>query len=318
MSFRIELATPYDDAGIRRLLANNPVPGDPPLIYAREPNYFLGCAAMGDFCQVVVARHLPTGEIAGVGCRAVRTLFVNRQPRRVGYLGQLRVDPKFRGQWLPHQGYRFLRELHGDGRCGGYITTIVAGNSAAERLLVAAARPSLPRYRLLDRLIALTLTVPGRSRNGNSVAAVSASEAQDFLATYGPRRQFFPLYQGEDVEFIDAGNAMGALWDQSAYKQTIVPGRGPLRMAHASFVCVRNDDSRAFDRLLDRLLGLASQRGLEYLVVGLSARDPLAEVARRRPHVAYESRLYTVCMPGEEEFHDQLDDRIPYVELAVL
>jgi hypothetical protein len=318
MSFRIELATPDDDDGIRRLLASNPVPGDPPVIYAREPNYFLGCAAIGDFCQVVIARHLPTGEIAGVGCRAVRTLFVNREPRRVGYLGQLRVDPRFRGRWLPHQGYRFLRELHADGRCGGYITTIVAGNSAAERLLVAAARPSLPRYRPLDRLIALTLPVAASSGNGVPAAALSASAAQDFLATYGPRRQFFPLYHGEDVEFIETGNAVGALWDQSAYKQTIVPGQGPLRMAYASFVCVRDDDAGAFDRLLDRLLGLAAQRGLEYVVVGLSARDPLIDVARRRPHLAYESRLYTVCMPGEEEFHEQLDNRIPYVELATL
>ena len=49
MNFRIELATPVDDAGIRRLLTNNPVPGNPSLIYAREPNYFLGCDTMGDF-----------------------------------------------------------------------------------------------------------------------------------------------------------------------------------------------------------------------------------------------------------------------------
>lgn len=315
MNFRIELARPDDDAGIRRLLANNPVPGNPPVIYAREPNYFLGCDTMGDFWQVVVARHIPTGEIAGVGCRAVRTLFVNGKARRVGYLGQLRVDAKFRGRWLVHQGYRFFRELHADGRCDGYITTIIAGNSIAERLLVSAARPSLPGYREIDRLVAVTLPV---SRTTEIPRFARNDIAVDFLNTHGPRRQFFPVYRDEPVEFVGDERGVAGLWDQSACKQTIVPGRGELRMAYASFVCVRRDDAAAFDWLLDQLLALAAQRGLEYLVVGLSACDPLLPVAQRRPHIAYESRLYTVCMPGEEKFHEQLDDRIPYVELATL
>lgn len=310
MNFRVELATPADDAGIRRLLLNNPVPGNPPVIYAREPNYFIGCATMGDFWQVVVARHIPTGEIAGVGCRSVRTLYVNGQPRRVGYLSQLRVDEKFRGRWLVQQGYRFFRELHADGRCDGYITTIIAGNSIAERLLVTVVRPSLPRYRLLDRLVAVTL--PARK----SDLPVATVRAEEFLQIYGPRRQFFPLYKGEPIEFVGDENGVAGLWDQTAYKQTIVPGRGELRFAYGSFVCARDNES--FDRLLDQLLALAAQRGLEYLVVGFSARDSLLAVAQRQPHIAYESRLYSVCLPGEEDFHEQLDDRIPYVELATL
>jgi hypothetical protein len=315
MNFRIELATPADDPGIRRLLANNPVPGHPPVIYAREPNYFLGCDTMGDFWQVVVARHLPTGEIAGVGCRAVRTLYVNGRPQHVGYLGQLRVDEKFRGQWLVTQGYRFFADLHRDGRCRGYLTTIIAGNTAAERLLVDAARPSLPRYRLLDRIVALMIPT---HRGGATVATVPASSVVDFLNTHGPRRQFFPFWRGEAVEFVATRNAVAGLWDQSDYKQIIVPGRGALRLAYACFACARADDADAFDHMLNLLQSLAGQRGLEYLVVGLSARDPLLPVAQRRPHVAYESRLYSVCLPGEEEFHEQLDDRIPYVELATL
>ena len=310
MNFSIELATPADDAGIRRLLANNPVPGNPPVTYAREPNYFLGCSTMGDFWQVVVARHIPTGEIAGVGCRALRTLYVNGEPRRVGYLGQLRVDAKFRGRWLVQHGYRFFRELHSDGRCEGYITTIIAGNSIAERLLVAAARPSLPRYRFLDRLVAVTIP---SCRSDIPVATVPASE---LLKSFGQCRQFFPVYTNEPVEFVGDERGVAGLWDQSAYKQTIVPGRGEMRFGYACFICA--EDDATFDRLLDQLLSLAAQRGLEYVVVGLSARDPLLLVAQRRPHLAYESRLYTVTMPGEERFHEQLDDRIPYVELATL
>ena len=41
-------------------------------------------------------------------------------------------------------------------------------------------------------------------------------------------------------------------------------------------------------------------------------------VVLSRPHMKYESCLFTVCLPGEEEFHERLDGRVPYVELATL
>ena len=65
--FTFDLATPADDLAIRLLLADNPVPGQISLTYEREPNYFLGCDVMGHFCQVLVARHLPSGQVAAVG-----------------------------------------------------------------------------------------------------------------------------------------------------------------------------------------------------------------------------------------------------------
>ena len=72
--FEFDLATPADDAAIRRLLADNPVPGDVTLTYRREPSYFAGCPVMGD-TQILVARHRPTGRLAGLATRSIRTHF---------------------------------------------------------------------------------------------------------------------------------------------------------------------------------------------------------------------------------------------------
>src|SRR3712207_9243112 len=91
MEFSIELATPGDDSAIRRLLATNPVPGRVTVTYEREPDYFLGCGTSGRCHQVLIARHLPAGEIVGIGSRAIRPLFVNGEVEEVGYLSQLRV-----------------------------------------------------------------------------------------------------------------------------------------------------------------------------------------------------------------------------------
>lgn len=137
------------------------------------------------------------------------------------------------------------------------------------------------------------------------------------------------------------------LWDQSAYKQTVVRGygatlglfRGVLNLvaraagmpcapfpdpgehvagAYASFVCVARDDPRIFALLLRHLHALAAQRGYAYLFLGLPAGDPLLPVARRYPHLTYRSRLYLASW-GNRTLYDRLDHRrLPYVDLATL
>ncbi|HXV42038.1 MAG TPA: hypothetical protein VEC96_03165, partial [Anaerolineae bacterium] len=168
MEFVFDLATPADEPAIRRLLASNPVPGRVTVTYEREPDYFLGCGTMGRFCQVLVARHQATGEVAAVASRSTRPLFVNGQVEEVGYIGQLRVDERFRGRWLVSAGFRFFHQLHADGRVAGYLTTIIEGNTEAQGILVDRARRHFPVYREIDRLctLAIILRKPVKLRGG--------------------------------------------------------------------------------------------------------------------------------------------------------
>jgi hypothetical protein len=144
---------------------------------------------------------------------------------------------------------------------------------------------------------------------------------------------------------------VAALWDQGAQKQTVVRGyRGalswlrpaynlgarlmgaptvplpapgsPLRSAFASFLTVAEDDPLTCRALLRALLGLAAARGQAYVLLGLAEGDPLLEVGRRFPHVAYGSTLYTVRLPdggsGGSGGLDGLDGRPAQVEIATL
>jgi hypothetical protein len=189
----------------------------------------------------------------------------------------------------------------------------------------------------------------------------------DFLRRHGRKRQFFPVYRTEDFEpgspttpgfqpedFLvardtaAAGGLLGVmgLWDQSAYKQTVVRGYDPslgrvrglanalawvagvrrpplpgagstLASAYASFTCVVDDDPRVFAALLAGAYALAAQRGYGYLLIGLPVHDPLIAVARRYPHITYHSRLYLADWDGGRVF-GCLDGRLPYVEIAAL
>jgi predicted N-acetyltransferase YhbS len=146
------LATQNDDAGIRQLLATNPMPGRIRVRFEREPSYFAGCAPDTD---VLVARD--GARVVGVACRSIRKLYVNGVAEDVGYLGQLRVDRAYRGQLLTARGYRVMRELHEQRPVRGYYTTIVDGNAQAEGVLVRRSRGGMPRYRFVEKLFTFGL-----------------------------------------------------------------------------------------------------------------------------------------------------------------
>jgi hypothetical protein len=149
-----------------------------------------------------------------------------------------------------------------------------------------------------------------------------------------------------------SGEVVGviALWDQTPYKQAIVRGYtgwlklvAPLaglagswlpvpplpqagtevRSAYASLVCIANDDTRLFERILRAIFNAACSRRFDYLLVGLDARDPLLPVVRRYPHVSYPSRLYLAAWPIESGSngdipHEPLNGAPAYVDIATL
>ena len=368
MDVTFDLATAADDAAIRRILRTNPLPGGVTVTYEREPDYFLGCGTMGHSWEVVVARRQADGEVVGFGCRAIRPLFVNGQMEQIGYLSQLRVDRPFRGNWLPSRGFRFLHRLHMDRPAPAYLASITEENTEARGILVDHPRRHFPAFCEVDRLHTLALIVRSPRALPAGPYDIARGSPADltaiiaFLREHGAAKQFFPAYEADDFgggsatrgfrvdDFIVArtgGAIVGVLglWDQSAYKQTVVQAyRGFLRGArplynagarlmgaqplpgvgqaissiYASFVCIAGNDPDIFRVLLRSVYNLAARRGYAYLIVGLSVRDPLLAIARRYAHITYRSRLYLVCWQDGEGFHERLDNRIPYVDVATL
>jgi hypothetical protein len=135
------------------------------------------------------------------------------------------------------------------------------------------------------------------------------------------------------------------LWDQSSYKQTIVrgydrslkliqpfydlgarllgaqplPRQGEhLNSVYASFICIANDDQAIFRSLLRKVYNTAAERGYAHLMIGLSEYDPLLPVVRAYPHIAYHSQLFIGYWADAGDFYQELDLRIPYIEIAAL
>ncbi|HLG58680.1 MAG TPA: hypothetical protein VI485_25270 [Vicinamibacterales bacterium] len=251
--FTFSLASGEDDLEIRRLLRENPMPGAISLSFEREPDSALAASIEGDVHHTLVARDNATGLIAGLAARSVRLMFVNGQPARVGYLGQLRVARGCRHlRTLLDDGLSFCRALHDQGDAPFYLASLIDGNDAARRLLVGRRSSVAPQFVPLEHLQTFAIPVRQRQRtslpNGLRICAGSADRIGDITACLQRnlrRYQFAPCWGPDDlssalttrglsatdfVVAIDGQRVVGcaALWDQREFKQVVVRGYSPL------------------------------------------------------------------------------------------
>lgn len=227
---RVRAAEARDDAAIRRLLRDHPLPGDVRVILARDPDFFAGTAVEGRRVQVGVAEVAEvtkdaevagaTGaakaegsarsgadapaRLAGLVVRAEKDAYLNGVRTPLGYLGGWRLGSGARGLAALRAGAALVRRWHAEGAARLYLLG-TAGDAARSASLLASGRLGLPVPRdfgglttyLLrpaagDRLRALPdlAVTPARESDLPEVAALLAR---------GSARQFFPAYTLEDL-----------------------------------------------------------------------------------------------------------------------
>lgn len=250
--FRFEQAAAQDSKEILRILEDAPFKGKISLLYTRRPDACLSFKQEGEDVYIIVARDTKYNKIAGFGACAIRTLFVNGSPARIGYLFGLRIARAYLKKFpILHRGYAYLRTLHQTKNIACYITTILEDNLPAQTLL-EKRRAFMPTYHPFGKYEIFAL-MTGRTRKSrlSRLASYSFRRAAisdlpaliTFLHEQGQQFQFFPiltestlrsetfpglrvenfwLMQDTEGEFL----AAGALWDQRSYKQYVLQGYG--------------------------------------------------------------------------------------------
>jgi hypothetical protein len=304
------------------------MPGRIRVRFEREPDYFAGCPPG---TQVMVARD--DERVVAVACRSVLKLFVNGVPEDVGYLGQLRVDRSYRGQLLTARGFRVMRDWHADGRARSYFTTIVDGNAQAEGVLVRKARGGMPRYRFLERLYTLAVSVRGAQAPASASAPSGPYDQPPIEAP-----NLFPCYEPAG-ELVSVEGGCAALLDQRHCKQTVIDGYdGALRLVrplynlvgrirlpaantrldHAYVTHFRAAGTAAAKKLIKAVRSRAAVLGFDHVLFAFTASDPLLAVARTFKPVEYVSSIYTVAFDDGDDFHDRLLARPRALDLSAL
>lgn len=361
---QIEVATEADDERLRALCREVFMPGDLELSFQREPNFFHALGVEGSEGEVLIARD---GERAvGVATRASRERFVNGERRHVSYLSMLRVAPDYRRRGLTRRGFLEIRRQLERREESFAISTIICDNKLA-RVTLERKNPEMPLFAPREKIC--TIAAPTWHRRGvNGIEVRTARDGEEgaiaaLLQEVYRRRQFAPVWSEESLrsesatrglsidDFLvveDGGELVGvaAVWDQGAFKQTVVRGYGtpllrygrgavnllapmlntPLlpppgsefRHSFISHLAVRDDDEAVTLALLARAHEESRRRGSSYVAIGLSERDPRLEAVQRllRGRL-YWSMLYTVAFDDSTEL-DELDDRVAHLEVAAI
>jgi hypothetical protein len=355
-------ATRADDADIRRLLRENPMPGQIALTLEREPDYFTDAGLPGTEKQTIIANE--GGRVVCMGNCAVRERFVNGRPRRVGYLGGLRLDARAAGRFdILRRGYQFFRELQADKPADFYFTSIAADNAPARKFLERGL-PGMPVYEFAGEFVTLLLPAkgPAPTRTAPEAGSLGFGELVGGLNQHGRDYQFAACWSAEELSALQSLNlkaddframrsgehicACAALWDQRAFKQTVIRGYAPwlaltrpavnfaswimgtpylpaagstLAQAFISPLAVRPEPSGSLIALIAKMQAVARERRIEFLTLGFAANDPrLASLRSEFRGREYRSRIYTVRWPGMGGSARELDGRCLGPEVALL
>lgn len=352
-SVEFSIVSPRDDAEIRRLLRENPIQGAVTISLEREPDYFRGCS-LGSAREITIVGR-KDGRLLCIGNCSIRSRFINGKPTQVGYLGGLRLDRSVEGRFdLLRRGYRFFEEVSMGQDVPFYFTSIAADNARALQFLERNL-PGMPRYELIGEFVSLIIPTGGHlNDDANLVRGTSTeqffneNQAQFNLAAEWQENEFnqlSPFGWQRSIDVLDAtGNtsASGVLWDQRAFKQTVVRGysnllklaspvvnafarfRGAglppvgsaMNLAFLSPVAVKGG-SDALVRLVDAALGAAESSGIELLAVGLDLRNPALPVLLKTFRCRqYHSRLYSLHWQSNPSC--RLDNHLLAPEVALL
>ncbi|MFZ2268289.1 MAG: hypothetical protein WAV95_11995 [Azonexus sp.] len=224
------LAGPADEAILRQLLRDHPMPSWVAMAMTREPDFFAGANRFGrDWAVLAREGNTPVGMY---NC-AEQPVHVDGQPGETSYLGALRVAPAYRHRLrVLRDGYASIRRLSPQPAADLWYTAVASENRPARRLLEAGLR-GMPHYEPLNELVTLALP-SGRGRRHGFWQAVTEDRLDGLCRFYNEQArawQFSPALTPEIacrsgagfhvVERDGAIVASMALWNQQAYKQVV-------------------------------------------------------------------------------------------------
>lgn len=230
-------ATEADDGEIRALLRTVPMDGKLQIGFEREPSYDACPAPAGIEENTLVARRY--GKLLSVGSWSMRDVWLEGEPKCIGYLHGLRMAPGTTGSMrVLRDGYARLAEDVKNKAAVGWFTSVDANNTRARRVFESRAS-GLPHYRRMAEYLTRVMPVPrqGALLRESAVAEVDVTE---FLQSEGSRhdlaliwnedrwlalkRNGFTLDNVSVVRREGRIVAVAGVWDQSAWKQIVIHG----------------------------------------------------------------------------------------------
>ncbi|UXJ04468.1 GNAT family N-acetyltransferase [Morganella morganii] len=196
-------ATTEHIADLLRLLEDNAMQGDWELVMTRRPGYF---SPRDDFGEVYPALARDGDTLVGMCQLSIQSGWVNGEEARMGYLGSLRIVPKYRNHLKVLQaGFSYLRQLPTPDHC---YTSIAENNLLARRLLERGVE-GLPLYRFLSSMSTLAIS-KSRGKDRGLWKVVPPEDYTDVIRFFALGIRFPSAGTGAEPESDAANRYYGA------------------------------------------------------------------------------------------------------------
>ena len=229
-TFRV--ATPADDALLRSMLRSNAMPTWVELSIEREPSFFAGHDLVGEEWAVIAENGV---EAEGMYTASVLPVHVDGHTEKLGYLGGLRVNARYRHRLrLIQQGYASIEPLATTRRSLPWWFTVIAAENSAARRLLEAELPGLPKYCQIGHYVTFAVAT-SRGKHRELWRPCQEPEIEQLIAFHNAQASALDLSPVLDeptvrriglenfLVFAPGGHIAGAaaLWDQRTFKQVV-------------------------------------------------------------------------------------------------
>jgi len=324
-------AEAHDGERILEILECSPAKGSIELLYTRRPNAYISYQMESGDAEVFVVKD---GErIIGTAAEIIRDVYIGGEERRLCYICGLKKDIHYDG--TVNWGKVFIRKLiREDIDC--YFCSIISDNKSAQQLFEKKRLHTL-NHNFLQNYTTYMLAPNFRFRTSKKGCAFRQAQNSDehelleFLNREGRNKDFFPVIRSiSQFSRLDISNfyilrdehgiaAVGALWNQSAYRQYIVKKyRGILNCARLfnpllkllgyiqlpkenevldfpmlSFFISRDDDEGFSKAFLNNIARVIRKR-YGMVVIGASEHSHMNGILKKLRSISFDSRIYTI------------------------
>ena len=321
----------HDGERILEILECSPAKGQIELLYTRRPNAFLSYKKESSDVSVLAVKE---GErIIATAAEIVRDVYIGGEEKKLCYICGLKKDINYAG--AVNWGKLFIRNLiRSDIDC--YFCSIISDNRSAQKLFEKKRKHTL-NHNFLQNYTTYMLAPNFRFRTAPMDCTFAQAEKEDeaelleFLNREGRKKDLFPVFrsiaQFEELDISDfymlrdehGIAAVGALWNQSAYRQYIVKKyRGMMKCARLfnpllrmlgyiqlprenealdfpmlSFFISR-DDSEEHSKAFLNNIACVIRKKYGMVVVGAAECSHMNSVFRNLRSIHFDSRIYTI------------------------
>jgi len=325
-NFKLEFAGQKDAEELLKIYEESDFQGDISVLYARRPDPFSSLSLEGEKTFIPIMRDLENNKLFAMGGCIIRSVYLNGEIRKAGYLTGLKVLPEYRNNISFVPGvYKELFEKTKD-EVDVYYTTIISENEKGRRFLEKKHR-DMPFYRYIGEYTTYFLKTGVKAKQseytikrGLSSDLKSFYEAEAKKLDFSPvdlnlphlsENDFFAVCNGQD-EIV----GMFALWNQQSYKQYIVTAYSgiykylyklptgilgypdfPKTYENANYVTIalvisKEDNPELKEHIIARAVEMS--KGYAFAMIGVTESHPFKSSLDKRKSIKYKSRLYSV------------------------